>query len=75
MNAHVKYLLLCIVFGVIAWFSTTLWDMAPYGSPILVFVSAGLGIVTLALFVKIFTPEKHFLELLGDFITGLIQYY
>ncbi|MFZ3009830.1 MAG: hypothetical protein WA030_02315 [Candidatus Microsaccharimonas sp.] len=59
---------LIVLFGIITYLSTKLWSLPSYGSilgTVLVFVTIGLGIITILLFVKIFTTKRHLLDLLG----------
>ncbi|MDB5180230.1 MAG: hypothetical protein JWN12_862 [Candidatus Saccharibacteria bacterium] len=74
MNQRLKYFLLFLVSGVISYLSTLLWRLPSYGSALsTVFgiLTIILGLTTILLFVKIFTPKRHLLELLSDFIVGL----
>jgi len=74
MNQRLKYFLIFILSGVITYLSTLLWKLPSYGSPlstIFAVVTIVLGLTTMLLFVKIFTPKRHLLELLPDLIVGL----
>jgi hypothetical protein len=73
MNLRVKYSLLFLAFGIATYLSTKLWNIVPYGSvwnPVTLIFSLLLGLSTLLLFVKIFTPKEHIFSILINFLIG-----
>ncbi len=74
INQRLKYFLLFLAFGLITYLSTLLWPFPSYGSAlgtVFVILTIILGVTTILLFVKIFTPKRHLSELFSDFIIGL----